>query len=109
MNQRYEQTSRDASHSMLCILVATIALFAVLVTHGLMADDAMHMENTAECLATVSSISPATICAPIVPPAILQVVRSSASIYVSLEDQTPPAPTGAYARHGPSDLQVFRT
>lgn len=109
MIQRYEQTSRDASHGMLCILVATIALFAVLITHGLMADDAIHTENAAECLATVSSISPATICAPIVSPAMSAVVLSASSISLALEDQPRPIPSGAYARHGPSDLQVFRT
>lgn len=109
MNQRYEQTSRDGPHSMLCILVASVALFAVMVTHGLMSDDGMHTENAAECLATVSSVSLATICAPILSPALSQVLLSSSSIPLLMEDQARPVPTGAYARHGPSDLQVFRT
>lgn len=109
MIQRHEHTQRSASHGMLLILLAAVALFAVLITHGLMADDDMNTENAAECLATVSGLSPVTICSPILPPALSQVVLSASSIFFAPEDHPRPAPTGAYARHGPSDLQVFRT
>ena len=93
---------------MLCILIASIGLFAVMVTHGLMTDDSMHTDIAAECLATVSSVSPATICAPILSPAVSQDLLSAGSAPFLLEDQARPAATAAYARHGPSDLQVFR-
>lgn len=93
----------------ICVLFAAIALIAVLITHGLMADDAMHEENAAECLATPTDTSPGKLCTPIAPSWMTKRLLPARSIAMELEDAVRPAPSGAHARHGPSDLQVFRT
>ncbi|MBJ7353665.1 MAG: hypothetical protein JHC98_02475 [Thermoleophilaceae bacterium] len=91
------------------MLIATLALVAVFATHGVMADDSMHEEGGSECLATASDVSPAKVCDPFVLTAGSPDPAIAFRVFEDPSDDPLPAPSGHRARHGPSDLQVFRT
>lgn len=91
------------------MLIATLALLAVFATHGVMADESMHDEGASECLATAADVSPAKVCDPLISTAGSHDLVAVVSGLAEPADDPRPAPSGYRARHGPSDLQIFRT
>lgn len=109
MDSESARQARDRRSRVLHTLIATLALLAVFATHGVMADENRHEQGAVECLATVADVSPAKVCDPLVSTAGSHDLVGVIAGFAEPTNDIRPARSGYRARHGPSDLQVFRT
>ncbi|MGK2878069.1 MAG: hypothetical protein ACSLFF_05780 [Solirubrobacterales bacterium] len=91
------------------VLLALLAFTTITATHGVMPEGEMHHEGAVECLATTADVSSVRTCTATLETATARETFASSVVGLVAENDPQPTPTGAYARHGPSDLQVFRT
>ena len=96
-------------HRFLVVMLALFAFTTITATHGVMPEDEMHHDGAVECLATTADVSTAKTCASVLETAATREAFSVNLSALAVEGEVRPTPTGARARHGPSDLQVFRT